>query len=412
MSLSKGPSDKGHRNRLQYEKSPYLLQHAGNPVDWRPWGEPAFEAAAGEDKPIFLSIGYSTCHWCHVMERESFEDPQVAAMLNETFVCIKVDREERPDIDNIYMAVCQMLTGSGGWPLTIMMSPDRSPFYAATYIPKEGRYGLAGLVDIVPRVRTLWRTRREELLAEGRRHVERLRRLMKVPAATELGSETVVAAFNGLAGRYDEANGGFGTAPKFPTPHNLSFLLRYWKRTRDGRALAMVEKTLKEMRRGGIYDHVGFGFHRYSTDAFWLVPHFEKMLYDNALLARVYLNLWRRTGSELARRVAEETCEWMARELGTAEQPMRLLRSVRGATWCEIPSVEECCGFGGTFSVKMPGTSLAMGRSKAANVVRSGAEVVVSADISCLMHLGGILQCDPATRHIRTMHIAEVLAAR
>jgi len=321
MSLSKGPSDKGHRNRLQYEKSPYLLQHAGNPVDWRPWGEPAFEAAAGEDKPIFLSIGYSTCHWCHVMERESFEDPQVAAMLNETFVCIKVDRKERPDIDNIYMAVCQMLTGSGGWPLTIMMSPDRSPFYAATYIPKEGRYGLAGLVDIVPRVRTLWRTRREELLAEGRRHVERLRRLMKVPAATELGSETVVAAFNGLAGRYDEANGGFGTAPKFPTPHNLSFLLRYWKRTRDGRALAMVEKTLKEMRRGGIYDHVGFGFHRYSTDAFWLVPHFEKMLYDQAMLAMIYLEAFQATGKAEYGDTAREIFAYVLREMTAPDGP-------------------------------------------------------------------------------------------
>jgi len=313
-SLSRG-SDKVHRNRLQHEKSPYLLQHAGNPVDWRPWGPSAFKAAAAEDKPIFLSIGYSTCHWCHVMERESFEDPQVAAMLNETFICIKVDREERPDIDNIYMAVCQMVTGSGGWPLTILMAPDKTPFYAGTYIPKEGRYGRAGLVDIVPRVRMLWNTRREELLAAGRRHAEQLRHFMEAPAATSLGAETLRQAFNDFVGRFDERNAGFGGAPKFPTPHNLNFLLRYWKRTRDGRALTMVENTLGAMRRGGIYDHVGFGFHRYSTDQAWLVPHFEKMLYDQALLALAYLETFQATGKAEYADTAREIFTYVLRDM-------------------------------------------------------------------------------------------------
>ncbi len=205
------------RNRLQYEKSPYLLQHAGNPVDWRPWGDEAFAAAAAEDKPVFLSIGYSTCHWCHVMERESFEDGQAAALLNDAFICIKVDREERPDIDNVYMAVCQMLTGSGGWPLTILLAPDKTPFYAATYIPKEGRYGRPGLVDIVPRVKELWRNRREELLASGRKHVENLRQLMETPPPAGLSEKTLDAAFDVLSERFDERFGGFRTeAPNSP----------------------------------------------------------------------------------------------------------------------------------------------------------------------------------------------------
>ncbi len=304
-------------NRLQYEKSPYLLQHAGNPVDWRPWGTPAFEAAAAEDKPIFLSLGYSTCHWCHVMERESFEDPQVAALLNEAFICIKVDREERPDLDNVYMAVCQMLTGSGGWPLTILMTPDKKPFYAATYIPKEGKYGRAGLVDIIPRIKTLWDYQRQELLDAGQRRLEQLRRLTEVapPARSGLGGGTLRLAFDSLAGRFDARNGGFGPAPKFPTSHNLSFLLRYWKRTGEGRALHMVEETLTAMRRGGVYDHVGFGFHRYSTDAEWVVPHFEKMLYDQAMLALAYLEAFQATGKAEYAETVREVFAYVLREM-------------------------------------------------------------------------------------------------
>ncbi len=313
--------DKGHRNRLQYEKSPYLLQHAGNPVDWYPWGTAAFEAAAGTDKPIFLSIGYSTCHWCHVMERESFEDPQVAAMLNDTFICIKVDREERPDIDNIYMAVCQVVTGSGGWPLTILMAPDKTPFYAATYIPKEGRYGRRGLMELVPQVKQLWNTRRAEVLGTGREHMERLRHFMETPEATVLDAETLHEAFKSFVSRFDKRHGGFGGAPKFPTPHNLSFLLRYGKRTGDARSLAMVERTLRMMRRGGIYDHVGFGFHRYSTDQSWLVPHFEKMLYDQALLSLAYLEAFQATGNAEYANTAREIFTYVLRDMTAPEGP-------------------------------------------------------------------------------------------
>ena len=312
-------SNKGHHNRLQHEKSPYLLQHAGNPVDWYPWGAPAFEAAKAQDKPIFLSIGYSTCHWCHVMERESFEDPQVAALLNETFICIKVDREERPDIDDVYMKVCQLATGSGGWPLTILMAPDKTPFYAATYIPKESRYGKGGLLDIIPKVGELWRTHRDELLATGRQQVEQLHQFVETPPAQGLDIETLREAFDYFVGRFDERNGGFGDAPKFPTPHNLNFLLRYWKRTGERRALTMVEKTLRAMRRGGIYDRVGFGFHRYSTDAEWLVPHFEKMLYDQALLALAYLEAYQATGKSEYANTAREVFTYVLRDMTAPE---------------------------------------------------------------------------------------------
>ena len=277
------------RNRLQYEKSPYLLQHAGNPVDWWPWGDEAFAAAAAEDKPVFLSIGYSTCHWCHVMERESFEDAQAAALLNDAFICIKVDREERPDIDNVYMAVCQMLTGSGGWPLTILLAPDKTPFYAATYIPKEGRYGRPGLVDIVPRVKELWRTRREELLASGRKHVENLRQLMETPPPAGLSEKPSTRLSTSFRNASTSASAASAERPNSPRRTTSVSCCATGSAADSGRALAMVEKTLHAMRQGGIYDHVGFGFHRYSTDAAWLVPHFEKMLYDQAMCALAYL---------------------------------------------------------------------------------------------------------------------------
>jgi uncharacterized protein len=315
----RGHSSKEYRNRLRFEKSPYLLQHAGNPVDWYPWGQEAFGKAAREDKPIFLSIGYSTCHCSHVMARESFEDPQVAALLNDAFVCVKVDREERPDIDNIYMAVCQAATGSGGWPLTILMAPDRTPFYAATYLPKENRYGRGGLMDLVPRVQQLWLTHREELFVAVRQNMEGLRRLAKIPKGDGLDEATMQAAFNDLVGRFDQGHGGFGGAPKFPTPHNLTFLLRYWKRTNDNRALHMVERTLRAMRLGGIYDHVGFGFHRYSTDEEWLVPHFEKMLYDQALLAVAYLEAYQATQDRGFAETAREVFAYVLRDMTDRE---------------------------------------------------------------------------------------------
>jgi len=304
-----------HANRLVHEKSPYLLQHANNPVDWYPWGAEAFEKARRDNKPIFLSIGYSTCHWCHVMERESFEDPEVAKLMNEVFVSIKVDREERPDIDSIYMNICQMLTGSGGWPLTIFMTPDKKPFFAATYIPKDNRYGQLGMLKLVPRIKELWATKHADLAKSADRIVEGVRNLSAGTHGENLGESTLEAAYNQLAGRFDDRNGGFGEAPKFPTAHNLFFLLRYWKRSGDARTLRMVEQTLQGMRRGGIYDHVGFGFHRYSTDARWLVPHFEKMLYDQALLTVAYTEAFQATGRAEYAKTAKEILAYVSRDM-------------------------------------------------------------------------------------------------
>ena len=307
-------------NRLQYSKSPYLLQHAGNPVDWYPWGEEAFERARKENKPIFLSIGYSTCHWCHVMEHESFEDPAVAALMNETFVSIKVDREERPDIDKVYMSVCQMLTGSGGWPLTIIMTPQKEPFFAGTYFPKTGRFGRIGMTELVPRVSQLWQNRAEELKSDAEKIIQALRQDSDAsPGAGELTSTELERAFEQLRDRFDSTHGGFGSAPKFPTPHNLYFLLRYWKRYGEPDALRMVEKTLEALRLGGIYDQLGFGFHRYSTDSEWLVPHFEKMLYDQALLALAYLETRQATGREDFARVAREIFTYVLRDMRSPE---------------------------------------------------------------------------------------------
>jgi uncharacterized protein YyaL (SSP411 family) len=308
-------------NRLAREKSPYLLQHAENPVDWYAWGEDAFERARNEDKPVFLSIGYSTCHWCHVMERESFADEEAARVLNAAFVCVKVDREERPDLDQHYMAVCQMLTGSGGWPLTIVMTPDKRPFFAGTYFPKSRRWGRPGLLDLAPLIGEAWRTRREEVLRSAAEVIAAVDRSgPKGRAAREvLTGATLDEAFRELAADFDESRGGFGGAPKFPIPHHIGFLLRYWKRTGRAEALAMAEKTLAAMRRGGIYDHLGFGFHRYSTDADWLVPHFEKMLYDQALLAEVYAEAFTATGKDEFKRTAAEIADYVLRDLASAD---------------------------------------------------------------------------------------------
>ena len=247
----------GVPNRLISEKSPYLLQHAHNPVEWYPWGPEAFERAREENKPIFLSVGYSTCHWCHVMEQESFEDPQVARLMNQTFICIKVDREERPDIDSIYMTVCQMMTGRGGWPMTIIMTPDKKPFFATTYIPKETRFGQTGMKELVPGIRALWEEKKEELLTSAERITGALDQIASESPGSlkgELGETTLKTAYEHLSRIFDEQYGGFETAPKFPTPHNLMFLLRYWRRTDDGRALGMVEKTLQGMRLGATSD--------------------------------------------------------------------------------------------------------------------------------------------------------------
>jgi uncharacterized protein len=311
------------QNRLKDEKSPYLLQHADNPVDWYPWGDEAFEKARKEQKPVFLSIGYSTCHWCHVMERESFEDEEVAKLMNDTFVSIKVDREERPDIDNIYMAVCQMLSKGGcGWPLNVVITPDKKPFFAATYIPKETRFGRAGMMDLVPRIKELWENDREKVLESAENITAALVQATDVTESKEskdLSVSTLGVGYNQLLGRFDEKNGGFGSSPKFPTPHNQLYLLRYWKRTGDKQALAMVEKTLQEMRQGGVYDHVGFGFHRYSTDPQWLVPHFEKMLYDQAMISMAYIEAYQATGNKEYANTAREIFTYVLRDMTSEE---------------------------------------------------------------------------------------------
>jgi uncharacterized protein YyaL (SSP411 family) len=306
-------------NHLINETSPYLRQHAHNPVDWYPWGPEAFERAQRENKPIFLSIGYSTCHWCHVMAHESFEHTEVARLMNEAFVSIKVDREERPDIDNVYMSACQVMTGSGGWPLSIIMTPDKKPFFATTYIPRGGRFGLTGMMELIPQIRELWATRRGEALSLSNEIAAVLQRTSQDTPGEELDEATLELAYEQLAKRFDGQHAGFGSAPKFPTPHNLLFLLRYWKRGGNIAALEMVEKTLQAMRRGGIYDHVGFGFHRYSTDSQWLVPHFEKMLYDQATLAMAYTEAYQATGKEDYGKTAREIFTYVLRDMTAPE---------------------------------------------------------------------------------------------
>jgi uncharacterized protein YyaL (SSP411 family) len=306
-------------NRLAKEKSPYLLQHAQNPVNWYPWSDEAFTRATREEKPIFLSIGYSTCHWCHVMERESFEDEEVARLLNDTFVCIKVDREERPDIDNIYMTVCTMMTGSGGWPLTIIMTPDKKPFFAGTYFAKNTGYGRMGLLDMIPRLKDIWQNRRDEVMQSTEKILAVLFEQNRSGPGDDFDKKIFQHAFDELLNRYDSVNGGFSKAPKFPTPHIINFLLRYWKSTGDEQPLSLVEHTLTKMRLGGIFDHIGFGFHRYSTDEKWLLPHFEKMLYDQALSAIAYLEGYQATGNPLFRQTADEIFTYVLRDMTAPE---------------------------------------------------------------------------------------------
>ena len=302
-------------NRLIFASSPYLLQHSTNPVDWYPWGEEAFSRAASEDKPVFLSIGYATCHWCHVMEHESFENPEVAAVFNRHFVCIKVDREERPDIDEIYMTVSQIMTGSGGWPLNIFMTPGKRPFYAATYLPPTPRQGLPGIIQLLERVAGLWHAKRRELEQDALTMIEALDRQYQPTPGSLPDDGLYRAAFEQLSSMYDKVWGGFGSAPKFPMPLYLSFLLRTWKRSGSADPLAMVEQTLQMMRRGGVYDQLGFGFHRYAVDRQWLVPHFEKMLYDQALIATTCLETFQATGSPFYLAVAEEIFTYVQGEM-------------------------------------------------------------------------------------------------
>lgn len=303
------------RNRLALEMSPYLQQHADNPVDWHPWGEEAFEKAREEGKPIFLSIGYSSCHWCHVMEEESFEDDKVAEVLNRHFVSIKVDREERPDLDSTYMTAAQLLSNGGGWPLTLVLTPDKRPFFAATYLPKEPKMGMPGLINILNTLAQFWNERRGEIEVTSTKVVEAIRSLGTESSGGDMGEEALMGAFQRSSAQFDRRFGGFGGAPKFPIPHRLTFLLRYWHRSGDIEAREMAVRTLRQMRRGGIYDQLGGGFHRYSTDQAWTVPHFEKMLYDQALLIIACVEAWQATNDEEFKLTARETIDYVLKEL-------------------------------------------------------------------------------------------------
>jgi hypothetical protein len=307
-------------NHLLHEKSPYLRQHAHNPVDWYPWGEVAFRKAREEDKPIFLSIGYATCHWCHVMAHESFEDADVARLLNQDYVAVKVDREERPDVDQIYMAACQSLTGRGGWPLSIFTTPDGKPFFAGTYFPKTARMGMSGFTELLQQIAALWKKDRQRVLDAGEEITTALKtRSTTAGPGTRLDLRTLEAGYGQLEKSFDARWGGFGSAPKFPTPHHLTFLIRWARRHPDSKARAIVTRTLEGMRLGGIFDHIGLGFHRYSVDAQWLVPHFEKMLYDQALLAMAYTEAYQAWGDPFHAQVTREIFSYVLRDMTDPE---------------------------------------------------------------------------------------------
>jgi len=298
------------QNRLASESSPYLLQHADNPVDWYPWGEEAFEKARREDKPLFVSIGYATCHWCHVMAHESFEDDEVAEMMNEAFINIKVDREERPDIDNTYMLVCQMLTGSGGWPLNVLLTPDKKPFYTATYIPKQGRHGRPGMQELIPWISQLWQNERKKITNSIDEIITAFQKSTGFKSGHRLTNEVLEKTYHQFEQQFDETYGGFGSAPKFPSSHNLMLLMRYGLQHSNTKALTIVQRTLTKMRMGGIFDHIGLGFHRYSTDREWLVPHFEKMLYDQAMLMIAYTEAWQLMKNKFFKETVDEIASY------------------------------------------------------------------------------------------------------
>ena len=301
-------------NRLSQETSPYLLQHAENPVDWYPWGEEAFAMARQRDVPILLSVGYSSCHWCHVMERESFEDNRIASIMNDRFVNVKVDREERPDVDSVYMTAVQAMTGQGGWPMTVFITPDGRPFYGGTYFPPEDRGGLPAFDRVLLTIADAFTGRRGDVVASGQQLVARIADTFAARRPSEpLRAEMLDRALRILSNQFDDTSGGFGLQPKFPQPATLEFLLRYHVRRGFSAALEMVELTLDKMAAGGIHDQIGGGFHRYSTDAFWLVPHFEKMLYDNALLTRLYTHAYQVTGNTSYRRTAQGIGDYVIR---------------------------------------------------------------------------------------------------
>lgn len=307
--------DHNHQNRLAFSQSPYLLQHATNPVDWYPWGDEAFNKAKEENKPIFLSIGYSTCHWCHVMEHESFEDSTVAALMNKHFISIKVDREEMPEVDHVYMSVCQAMTGRGGWPLTIIMTPNKEPFFAGTYFPKNGRGQRPGMLQLLPSIADAWESKQNEIQNSINRITQYLLQVNLTQLGNPLDPSILTSTYEQFVSRFDSDYGGFGQSPKFPSPHNLIYLLRYYQMTGEEKALQMVESTLQNMRRGGIYDHIGFGFHRYSTDEEWLLPHFEKMLYDQAMISMAYLETYQMTRKEEYAQTAQEIFTYVLRDM-------------------------------------------------------------------------------------------------
>ncbi|MCM3727522.1 thioredoxin domain-containing protein [Neobacillus cucumis] len=360
-----------YTNALLQEKSPYLLQHAHNPVNWYPWGAEAFEKAKKENKPVFVSIGYSTCHWCHVMEKESFENEEVAKLLNDRFVSIKVDREERPDIDSIYMQVCQMMTGHGGWPMSVYMTPEKVPFYTGTYFPKEARYGQPGFKDLIVGLSNKYLQDPEHINEVVESVLEALRPEQQAGKPVKLTREVIENCFDDFVERFDGKYGGFGEAPKFPMPHTLMFLLRYYKYQNDEHALDMVAKTLDGLARGGIYDHVGFGFSRYSVDEYYLVPHFEKMLYDNALLAMAYTEAYQNTKSDHFKQVAEQIFTYILRDMQhgeggfysaedadsegeegkfyvwTPDEVMKILGEELGGLYCQIYDITEHGNFEG-----------------------------------------------------------------
>jgi hypothetical protein len=306
-------------NRLFHEKSPYLLQHAFNPVDWFPWGDEAFAKAKAEGKPIFLSIGYSTCHWCHVMEEESFENARIAEILNKWFVCIKVDREERPDIDQLYMSATQAMTGSGGWPMSVFLFPDGKPFYAGTYFPPQSMYGRPGFVDVLTAIHDAWENKRSDLQNTATHLVGELKKRSKTSEKGKLDKDIMEQAYTEFAKDYNPAYGGFSYAPKFPRPVQFNFLLSYWHRSGNERARDMVLRTLQYMEKGGIWDHVGGGFHRYATDPQWRVPHFEKMLYDQAQIANTYLDAYLITGEEQYANIAVQIFQYVLRDMTSPE---------------------------------------------------------------------------------------------
>ena len=317
------PLDGGeYWNRLIFEKSPYLLQHAANPVDWYPWGEEAFELAKKLDKPIFLSIGYTTCHWCHVMEHESFEDSEVAQLMNDTFINVKVDREERPDIDNVYMQVTQMMNGRGGWPMTVVMTPDKEPFFTGTYFPKKSkpRYSRIGMMELVPKINELWTQSRDSLVEQSSIITSKLKNIQSSMTSNQSINKNILDnTFKRFSKSYDKVFGGFGRSPKFPRPHDYSFLVRYFLKTKTVESMEMVEHSLYKMRYGGIYDQIGYGFHRYSVDEKWLVPHFEKMLYDQAMLIHAYLDAYIATEDKFYINVVQEIIQYVKRDMTAKE---------------------------------------------------------------------------------------------